>query len=90
MGESRFHQSASTTWHQMISITNKFAALLHSHIVPGYSSDGPLLLFMMCNHIHWKHLVFVESNKNKIRLSTITEFRDEVQTYLHFLQSICG
>jgi hypothetical protein len=53
-------------------LTADFAALLHSQIGPIYSTDGPTLLFTMCNHIHSNHLAFVESIKNKIRLAIKT------------------
>jgi hypothetical protein len=68
------------------SITPSFASLLHSRIDPKYCNDGPLLLLTMCLHIHRNHLAFVESVKNKIRLSSLTEFKDDIETYLRFLQ----
>jgi hypothetical protein len=71
----------------MNSITPDFATLLHSRIDQNYSSDGPLLLFTMCNHIHRNHLAFVESIKNKIRLSTLAEFKQDVPSFLRFLQN---
>jgi hypothetical protein len=40
----------------------------------------------MCNHIHRIHLTFIESIKNKIYLSTLTEVKQEVPSFLHFLQ----
>jgi hypothetical protein len=43
------------------SITPSFASLLHSQIDPKYCNDGPLLLLIMCLHIHRNHLPFVES-----------------------------
>lgn len=70
----------------MNSITPDFATLLHSRIDQQYSSDGPLLLFTMCNHIHRNHLAFIESIKNKIRLTTLTEFKQDVPSFLRFLQ----
>lgn len=69
------------------SITSDFATLFHSCIDQNYSSDGPLLLFTMCNHIHRNHLAFVESIKNKIRLSTIAELRQDVSSFLWFFQN---
>jgi hypothetical protein len=68
------------------SLTADFAALLHSHIDPNYSTDGPTLLFTMCNHIHRNHLAFVESIKNKIRLATLSEYKNDVPTFLRYLQ----
>jgi hypothetical protein len=70
----------------MNSLTPEFATLLHSRIDLDYSTDGPLLLFTMCNHIHRNHLAFVESIKNKIRLATLGEFKNNVQEFLRFLQ----
>jgi hypothetical protein len=52
------------------SLTPMFATTLHSRIDQKYSSDGPLLLVTMCNHVHRNHLAFVESVKHK--LCTIT------------------
>jgi hypothetical protein len=71
----------------MNSISYEFAALIHSRIDPDFSSDGPLLLFTMCTHIHRNHVAFVESVKNKIRLSTLSEFKDDIPTFLRFLQN---
>jgi hypothetical protein len=70
----------------MNSLTNDFAALLHSRIDPAYSSDGPLLLHTMCTHIHRNHIAFVESVKGKIRLATLVEYKDDVPEFLRFLQ----
>jgi hypothetical protein len=70
----------------MNSLTPEFAALLHSRIDPTYSTDGPTLLFTMCFHIHRNHIAFVESIKNKIRLSTLSEFKNDVPSFLRFLQ----
>jgi hypothetical protein len=70
----------------MNSLTADFAALLHSRINPKYSSDGPTLLFTMCTHIHWNHLAFVESIKNKIRLATLSDYKNDVPKFLRFLQ----
>jgi hypothetical protein len=69
----------------MNSITNDFALLLHSRIDQAYSSDGPLLLHTLCSHIHRNHLAFVESIKNKIRTSTLSSFKNDVQEFLRFL-----
>lgn len=41
----------------------------------------------MCNHIHQNHLAFVESIKNKIRLATLAEFKNDVQEFLRFLKN---
>jgi hypothetical protein len=70
----------------MNSLTSEFAALIHSRIDPKYSTDGPTLLFTMCFHIHRNHLAFIESIKNKIRLSTLQEFKNDVPSFLRFLQ----
>jgi hypothetical protein len=70
----------------MNSLTHDFAALLHSRIDPAYSSDGPLLLFVMCNHIHRNHIAFVESIKNKIQTTTLAEHKNDMQEYLRLLQ----
>lgn len=40
----------------------------------------------MCTHIHRNHVAFVESIKNKIRMSSLSEFKDDVPTFLRFLQ----
>jgi hypothetical protein len=69
----------------MNSITNEFALLLHSRIDHAYSSDGPLLLYTMCSHIHRNHLAFVESIKNKIRSSSLASFNNDVQSFLNYL-----
>ncbi len=66
----------------MNSITPDFAFLIHSRIDLRYSSDGPSVLFTMCTHVHRSHLAFVESIKNKIRLSTLQEYKNDVPTYL--------
>jgi hypothetical protein len=58
------------------SLTNDFAALLYSRIDPKYSSDGPLLLYTMCTHLHRNHLTSVESIKNKIRMMTLSEHKE--------------
>lgn len=63
------------------SLTPEFAALLHSRIDPKYSADGPLLFIMMCGHIHKNHLAFVESVKNEIWLSTLSEHKNDVASY---------
>jgi hypothetical protein len=70
----------------MNSLTSEFATLLHSRIDLDYSTDGLLLLFTMCNHIHQNHLAFVESIKNKIRMATLGEFKNNVQEFHRFLQ----
>jgi hypothetical protein len=67
------------------SLTHDFAAIFHSRIDLLYCSNGPLLLHTMCQHIHCNHLAFVETIKNKIRLATLAEFKNDVQAYLHFL-----
>jgi len=69
----------------MNSLTTEFAALLHSRIDPDYCSDGPLLLHIMCQHIHRNHLAFVESIKNKIRKATLQDYKNDVPKYLRFL-----
>jgi len=68
------------------SLTPDFAALLDSRIDQTYSSNGPLLFLTMCNHVHRNHLAFVESIKNKICLSTLSEHNNDIASYLHFLQ----
>jgi hypothetical protein len=68
------------------SLTPDIAALLFSRIDQTYCMDGPLLFITMCQHIHRNHLAFVESIKNKIRLSTLAEHKNDVPTYLQFLQ----
>jgi hypothetical protein len=68
------------------SLTPDFAALLFSRINHLYRMDGPLLFIMMCTHIHHNHVAFVESVKNKIRLSTLAEYKNDVPAYLHFLK----
>jgi len=67
------------------SMTPEFSAIVFSRIDPQYCSDGPLILFVMCQHIHRNHLAFVETTKNKIRLSTLSEHKNDVRTYLRFL-----
>jgi hypothetical protein len=67
------------------SITNDLALLLLSRIDPKYSSDGPLLLYTMCSNIHCNHLAFVESIKNKIRTTTLSNINNDVQVFLRFL-----
>ena len=71
----------------MNSLTNDFALLLHSCIDQKYSADGPTLLYTMRSHIHRNHLAFVESIKNKIRLSALAEFKQDVPSFLWFLQN---
>jgi hypothetical protein len=44
----------------MNSLTPEFAAVLHSRINPNYCSDGPLLLYTMCQNIHRTHLALVQ------------------------------
>lgn len=70
----------------MNSITNELVCLLHSRIDPKFSNDGPLLFFIMCNNIHRNHLAFIESIKHKIRLSSLDEYKDDVQAFLRFIQ----
>jgi hypothetical protein len=69
----------------MNSLTPDFASVLHSRIDSSLCSDGPLLLFTMCQHIHRNHLTFVETIKNKIRSSTLTAFNNDIPKYLRFL-----
>ncbi len=71
----------------MNSLTTEFAALLHSRIDQNYSTNGPLLLYTMCNHINRNHLAFVESIKNKIWLAMLAEFKNDIQEFLRFLQN---
>jgi hypothetical protein len=52
----------------MNSLTPTFAALLHSRIDPAFCSDGPLLLYTMCQHIHRNHLAFVELSNQRFEL----------------------
>lgn len=68
------------------SLTPTFAATLHSRIDQKYSSDGPLLLVTMCNHVHRNHLAFVESVKHKLRTTTLQDHNNDVPKYLQFLQ----
>jgi hypothetical protein len=70
----------------MNSLTVEFTTILHSKIDQDFSNDGPLLLFTMCNHIHRNHLAFIESIKNKNRMATLAEFKNNVQGFLSFLQ----
>jgi len=86
------HTRGTTTYNHrlfgmflMNSITPDFAALLHSRIDSRYCSDGPLLLYTMCQHIHRNHLAFVESIKTKVRSSTLATFHYDVPKYLRFL-----
>jgi hypothetical protein len=72
----------------MNSLTPDFATLLHSRIDLDYSTDGPLLLFTMCNHIHRNHLAFIKSIKNKIRLATLGEFKNNVKSFSIFFKII--
>lgn len=72
----------------MNSLTPDFATLLHSRTDLDYSTDGPLLLFTMCNHIHRNHLAFIESIKNKIRLATLGEFKNNVKSFSIFFKII--
>jgi hypothetical protein len=46
---------------------------------------GPLLLHTMYQHIHQNHLAFIESIENKIRLSSLPDFKHNVPEYLWFL-----
>jgi hypothetical protein len=69
----------------MNSLTPEFAATLHSRIDPEFCSDGPLLLHVMCQHIHRNHLAFVESIKNKIWQASLQEYGNDVPKYLRFL-----
>jgi hypothetical protein len=41
----------------------------------------------MCTHIHHNHLSFVESIKNKIRLASLPEYKNDVPLFLRFLQN---
>jgi len=68
------------------SLTPTFAATLHSRIDQKYSSDGPLLLVTMCNHVHRNHLAFVESVKHKLRTTNLQDHNNDVPKYLQFLQ----
>ena len=67
-------------------MTSSFAAFIHSWVDQNYCMDGPLLFITMCNHIHRNHLAFVESIKHKIRISTLTDHKNNVPDYLQFLQ----
>lgn len=69
------------------SLAADFAALLHSRIDPSYSTDGPTLLFTMCIHIHRNHLAFIESIKNKIRMATLTEYKNDVSAFLRYIHN---
>lgn len=44
----------------MNALMTEFTTNLHSRIDQDFSTDGPLLLFTMCNHIHRNHLAFVD------------------------------
>jgi hypothetical protein len=88
------HTRGTTTYYNrllgvflMNSLTPEFSALLHSRIDPNYCCDGPLLLFTMCQNIHRNHLAFVESVKHKIRSSTLSDYSNDIQAYLRFLQN---
>lgn len=61
------------------------ASLLHSRIDSEYCSDGTLILFTMCQHMHRNHLAFIESIKNKIRLTTLAEYENDVPKFFRFL-----
>ena len=71
----------------MNSLTQEFAALLHTRIDIKYCSDGALLLHTMCQHIHRNHLAFVKSIKSKIRSSQLTDFNNDVPKFLRYLHS---
>jgi hypothetical protein len=40
----------------------------------------------MCGHIHRNHLAFVESVKNRIRLATLSDHKNDVASYLRYLR----
>jgi hypothetical protein len=64
------------------SMTPDFTAMLHSRSDQKYSSDGPLILVTLCNHVHRKQLAFVESIKNKIRTNIMQDHGNDVPQYL--------
>jgi hypothetical protein len=64
------------------SLTPAFAALLYSRIDSRYSLDGQLLFLTLCTDIHHNRLAFVESVKNKIWSSALTDHKNNVATYL--------
>ncbi len=67
------------------SLTPEFASIVFSRIDAKYCSDGPLILFTLCQHIHRNHLAFVESIKTKIRATTLLEYNNDVPKYIRFL-----
>jgi hypothetical protein len=67
------------------SLTPEFASIVFSRIDSKYCTDGPLILFTICQHLHRNHLAFVESIKTKIRAKTLMEFNNDVPNYLRFL-----
>jgi hypothetical protein len=67
------------------SLKNDFSTLLWSSVDPSSGTDGSILLHMICSHIHRNHTAFVNSIKNTIHLSTLSECKDDVQLYLWFI-----
>jgi hypothetical protein len=66
------------------SLTPDFIVSLKNCIDCKYCADGPLLLFIICQHIHRNHLAFVKSIKHKIRSSTSVNHNNDVPKYLRF------
>jgi hypothetical protein len=90
--ETQRHTRGTSTYNTRLfgvfllnSLTPDFVALLFGRIDQTYQMDGPLLFLTMCTHIHRNHIAFVESIKNRIRLSTLAEHKNDVQAYLRFL-----
>jgi hypothetical protein len=70
----------------MASITDTFSITIINRIPQDLHNDGPLILWTVCNHIHRNNIAFVETIKTKIRNATLTQFSDDVDSYIIYIK----
>jgi len=66
------------------SQTDELALLIIARLDPSLRSDGPMILWSICHHIHRNNVAFVESTKQKIRQATLSQFGDDITKYITY------
>jgi hypothetical protein len=72
------------------SLTDDFCMTIINQLPTKLQNDGPLFLWTICNFIHRNNIAFVESVKQKIRLSTLLQVGNNVCKYIfHIKDNLC-
>lgn len=60
------------------SITDDFSITIINRISPVYCTNGPLILWTICNNINPNNIACIETIKSKIRTTIISQFGNDV------------